>query len=80
MPYAYTNMNIATLFDLCTTVLRSDILSKMSTGTLIEQLRIPLDRSYSYKTYDGVSVLSFNLNKHAKAIHEFIYGEYYPAK
>ncbi len=79
MPYAYTNMNVATLFELCTTVLRSDILSRMSTGTLIDQLRIPMDHSYSYKTIDGSSVVSYNLTKHTQAIHEFIYGAYYPA-
>ncbi len=80
MPYAYTNMNIATLFDVCTTVLRSDLMSRMSTGTLIEQMRVPMDHSYSYKTINGASVLSYNMQKHAQAIHEFIYGTYYPAE
>ena len=80
MPYAYTNMNIATLFALCTAVLRSDILSRVGSGSLFEQMRIPMDHNYSYKTVSGVSVLSYNLKKHAQAIHEFIYGSYYPAE
>ena len=80
MPYAYTNMNIATLFELCTTVLRSDLLSTLESGSLIEQMRVPMDHNYSYKTVSGVSVLSYNLKKHAQAIHEFIYGTYYPAE
>lgn len=80
MPYAYTNMNIATLFELCTAVLRSDILSRVGSGSLFEQMRIPMDHNYSYKTVSGVSVLSYNLKKHAQAIHEFIYGSYYPAE
>ncbi len=80
MPYAYTNMNIASLFDVCVTVLRSDLTSRLASGTLIEQMRIPMDKNFSYKTVNGSSVLSYNLEKHAKAMHEFIYGTYYPAK
>lgn len=80
MPYAYTNMNIASLFDVCVTVLRSDLTSRLASGTLIEQMRIPMDKSFSYKTVNGSSVLSYNLEKHAKAMHEFIYGTYYPVK
>ncbi len=80
MPYAYTNMNLMALFELCTTVLRSDLNAKMATGSLIEQMRIPLDKNFSYKTINGSSMLSYNMEKHAKAIHEFIYGTYYPAE
>ncbi len=80
MPYAYTNMNLASLFDVCVTVLRSDLTSRLASGTLIEQMRIPMDKSFSYKTVNGSSVLSYNMEKHAKALHEFIYGTYYPAK
>ncbi len=80
MPYAYTNMNMMTLFDLCTTVLRSDLKTKMESGTLIEQMRIPMDKSYSYKTINGSSMVSYSMEKHAKALHEFIYGTYYPAE
>ncbi len=80
MPYAYTNMNMMTLFELCTTVLRSDLKTKMEAGTLIEQMRIPMDKSYSYKTINGSSMVSYSTEKHAKALHEFIYGTYYPAE
>ncbi len=80
IPYVWTNMNPLALFDVCTTVLRSDLTSRLASGTLIEQMRIPMDKSFAYKTVNGSSVLSYNLEKHAKAIHEFIYGTYYPAE
>ena len=79
MPYAYTNMNISVLFDLCMSVLRSNPLSHLESGSLFEQMRVPMDKNFKYKTVDGTCVLSFNIGKHAQAIHEFIYGTYYPA-
>lgn len=78
--YAYTNINMQTFFDLGMTVLGSGIVSRLGSGeALFESLRIPMERNYSYKTVGGSSVLSYNLTRHTRAIHEFIYGEYYPA-
>jgi len=77
--YADTNMNGQTLFDLAFSVLPS--LSGMQSGdSLFEQMRIPMEKTYSYQTINGSSVLSFNVKKQTKALHEFIYGEYFPAQ
>ena len=78
--YAYTNMNIEAFYKLGMTVLGSGIMNRIGSGeTLFEQMRIPMDKSYSYDTVNGASVVKYNITKHAKALHEFIYGEYYPA-
>ena len=48
---------------------------------LIQQHRIPMDKTYSYKTVNGSSVVymgSKNFPKNIEALHEFIYGEYIP--
>ena len=78
--YADTNMNFQTLWDLAVSLIPA--LGKTATedGSLFEQMRVPMDHAYSYTTYKGSSVLKYNLAKHAKAIHEFFFGEYYSAK
>ena len=78
--YADTNMNFQTLWDLAVSLIPA--LGKTATedGSLFEQMRVPMDHAYSYTTYKGSSVLKYNLTKHAKAIHEFFFGEYYSAK
>jgi len=78
--YAYTNMNIEAFYKLGMAVLGSGIMNRIGTGeTLFEQMRIPMDKSYSYDTVNGASVVKYNITKHTKALHEFIYGEYIPA-
>ncbi len=79
--YSDTNMNFQTLFDLARSVLPSLTgLQSADTESLFEQMRVPMDHSYSYTKYNGSSVIKYNLTKHAQAIHEFVYGAYYPAK
>lgn len=74
---AKTNMSISDLWKLIQAMLQSDFMSKVgNSDSLIEQQRIPLAKSYSYKTINGSSVLSMNLTKNKKALHEFIYGSY----
>lgn len=74
---AKTNMSIADLWKLIQAMLQSDFMNKVgSADSLIEQLRIPLAKTYSYKTINGSSVLSMNLQKNKTALHEFIYGSY----
>jgi LCP family protein required for cell wall assembly len=76
--YADTNMNFQTLWDLATSL--APALTQMTSGeSLFEQMRVPMDHSYSYTTHNGSSVIKYNLKKHAQAIHEFVYGTYYPA-
>ena len=82
--YARTNMPAMTMLNLGMQVLSSGILEKVRNGeTLLEQHRIPMDKTYSYRTINGNSVVymgSNNFPKNVKALHEFIYGEYIPAK
>ena len=66
-------------------VLQSGLLDRVKEGgSLLEQNRIPLDDTWKYDTTDaGASVVVFRTSKRLKenieALHEFIYGDYYPA-
>ncbi|MBQ3704847.1 MAG: LCP family protein [Clostridia bacterium] len=76
--YSDTNMNLQTMWDLATSLLPA--LTGAQGDSLFEQMRVPMDGSYKYTTHNGSSVIKYNLTKHAQAIHEFVYGTYYPAK
>ena len=86
LPYAETNMSAMDMVSLAMGVLKSDILKKLENGEpLLQQNRIPMDETWKYYTTDGgASVVSFRTNKrqqeNVEAIHQFIYGEYIPAK
>ncbi len=84
IPYVTTNMNPSTMVELGMTVLSSDIISRAKAGEeLLEQHRVPMDGCYSYKDINGASVIYLstnNLKKNIQSIHEFIYGQYYPAE
>ena len=87
--YVNSNMNIDTILDLILKVLRSGITDKLgSSDTLIEQFRIPMgdaetgDKTWSYDNDSGMIFMSRkngNFQKNVEALHEFIYGKYYPA-
>ena len=87
--YVNSNMNIDTILDLILKVLRSGITDKLgSSDTLIEQFRIPMgdaetgDKTWSYDNDSGKIFMSRkngNFQKNVEALHEFIYGKYYPA-
>ena len=83
LPYVLTNMNASAMMELGMIVLGSNITEKMASGEeLIQQHRVPMDKTYSYKTVNGSSVVymgSKNFPKNIQALHEFIYGAYYPA-
>ena len=83
VPYVTTNVNLNTMLELGMTVLGSGMIQRAQQGeTLIEQHRVPMDKTYSYKTINGASVVymgSTNFPKNVQALHEFIYGAYYPA-
>ncbi len=51
-----------------------------SASTMIREFRIPEDGTYGYSTVNGSSVTVFkDKQKTVEALHEFIYGDYYPA-
>ncbi len=85
LPYAKTNMSLSDLGSLAMTVLQSGLLDKVAEGgSLLEQNRIPMDNTWKYDTTDsGASVVAFRTSKrlqeNVEALHEFVYGEYYPA-
>ena len=85
LPYARTNMSLSDLGSLAMTVLQSGLLDRVAEGgSLLEQNRIPMDNTWKYDTTDsGASVVAFRTSKRLKenveALHEFVYGEYYPA-
>ena len=86
LPYAETNMSAKDMLNLAMGVLRSDILTRLSSGEpLLEQNRIPMDETWKYYTTSGgASVVAFRTDKrlqeNVEAIHTFIYGEYIPAE
>ncbi len=85
LPYAHTNMSAMDMMTLALGVLDSDILDRLESGEpLLEQQRVPLDETWKYYDANGASVISFRTDKrlqeNREAIHQFIYGEYYPAE
>lgn len=85
LPYVQTNVNASTMLSLGLSVLNSDIISRAQAGeSLLEQMRIPMDDTWKYdKTEGGSSVVVFRTvarrEENVQALHEFIYGQYYPA-
>ena len=85
LPYVQTNVNASTMLNLGLSVLGSDIISRAQAGeSLLEQMRIPMDETWKYdQTDSGSSVVVFRTvarrEENVKALHEFIYGQYYPA-
>lgn len=84
MPYVTTNANVSTIFNLALKVMQSGMMEKAKAGEpLLEQHRVPMDKSYGYKDVNGASVIAWgtaNYKKNLESVHEFIYGEYIPAK
>ena len=80
--YMYTNMNGYDIYNLFTAVIGSGLLDKTSSDSLLEQFRVPMDGTWSYKDGDiFISRKNGNFRKNVEALHNFIYGEgkYYPA-
>ena len=85
LPYVKTNLSASVMVELALTVLQSGIADKARAGEeLFQQFRVPMDHTYKYKDVDGMSVIYLspnnNLPKNVQAFHEFVYGQYYPAK
>lgn len=85
LPYVQTNVNASTMLSLGLSVLNSDIISRAQAGeSLLGQMRIPMDETWKYDQTDGgSSVVVFRTvarrEENVQALHEFIYGQYYPA-
>ena len=92
--YVETNMNLEMMSDLILKVLGSGVVSKLgSSDSIIDQFRIPMGnaddgtKTWSYvqdtdsQWYGKVfmSKRNGNFQKNVEALHEFIYGKYYPA-
>ena len=88
VPYVETNMSMTDMFNLAIGLLQSGIIERAQNGeTLMEQFRIPMDDTWYYASVERgggrMSVVDFKsggLQKNVEALHEFIYGEYIPAK
>lgn len=86
MPYVKTNVGLNTMLSLALDLLNSGIIQRAQNGeTLIQQHRIPMDETWKYHTTEGgASVVAFRSTKrkteNVQALHEFIYGAYYPAE
>ena len=86
MPYVKTNVGLDTMLSLALGLLNGGIIQRAQRGeTLIQQHRIPMDETWKYHTTEGgASVVAFRNTKrkteNVQALHEFIYGAYYPAE
>ena len=90
MDYVDGNLNLNTMISLITQVLGSGIVSRLgSSDSIIEQYRVPADidgqKTWAYvqegEWYGKIfmSKRNGNFQKNIEALHEFIYGTYYPA-
>ena len=87
--YVNSNMNVDTMGSLILKVLGSSITSKLGTSdSIIDQFRIPMGnaedgtKTWNYDSDSGkvfMSKRNGNFQKNVEALHEFIYGKYYPA-
>lgn len=90
MDYVDGNLNLNTMISLITQVMGSGIVGRLgSSDSIIEQFRVPADidgqKTWSYvqegEWYGKIfmSKRNGNFQKNIEALHEFIYGTYYPA-
>ena len=80
-PYFKTNMNALAIMEVVYAILNGDVVANMDMmDSLVEEFRIPEDKTYHYDTINGASVVVLNdRQKTTEALHEFIFGAYYPA-
>lgn len=81
LPYVWTNISVGEMFELGTTVLKSDLAQKVAAGEpLVGQMRIPMDKTFGYKDINGASLVYMNdknFKTNVEALQEFIYGQSY---
>ncbi|MEG0639735.1 MAG: LCP family protein, partial [Clostridia bacterium] len=78
LPYGDTNLTSQELLTLGMTVLSGDTMKAMQSGELsLEQFRIPMDKKFGYKEFNGASLIYLsekNMKRSIDSLHEFIYG------
>ena len=79
--YFYTRMPLEDIARIAGSVADHFSLSDIEGATtLISEFRIPEDGTYAYQTINGSSVTVMeDQHETTEALHEFIYGDYYPA-
>ena len=87
--YVNSNMNVDFMGSLLLKILGSGIVSRAgSSDSIIDQFRIPMGnaddgtKTWNYDSDSGkifMSKRNGNFQKNIEALHEFIYGKYYPA-
>ncbi|MEG1677925.1 MAG: LCP family protein [Clostridia bacterium] len=85
LPYGDTNLTSQELLTLGMTVLSGDTMKAMQSGEMsLEQFRIPMDKKFGYKEFNGASLIYLsekNMKRSIDSLHEFIYGQsYYKGK
>lgn len=84
LDYVKTDMSFMDIMELASSILQSDLIDRAKGGeVLLEDFRIPMDGTWKYATENGRSVVEFRTNdrkqENIEGLHEFIYGQYYPA-
>lgn len=79
LPYGETNLSMAELFQIGMAMLGGEAMQNVkSGGAVLEQFRIPMDKKFGYKDFNGASLIYLsekNLKLSIESIQEFIYGE-----
>ncbi len=65
-----TNISLTEL----TSVIGNIATDAMSSGLNIDSHNVPFNNAYSYKYYNGMAIISFDINDAARRINEIIYG------
>lgn len=73
VPNTSTNLDVPTILNLGTQFLAAGDFS-------LSEFSLPIENSWKYETIKDSDVITIDVAKNAKALHEYIYGEYIPAK
>lgn len=73
VPNTSTNLDVPTILNLGTQFLAAGDFS-------LSEFSLPIENSWKYERIKDSDVIAIDVAKNAKALHEYIYGEYIPAK
>lgn len=73
VPNTSTNLDVPTILNLGTQFLAAGDFS-------LSEFSLPIENSWKYETIKDSDVITIDVAKNAKALHEYIYDEYIPAK
>lgn len=81
LPYGQTNLTLEELMQLGSVVLGGEAMQSLqSGGEVLEQFRLPIDKKFGYKEFNGASLIYLsekNLKYSIEQLHTFIYGQAY---